>query len=130
MIRSEYYSPLMTDIWSSGVVLFAMVCGVLPFQDKKTDKLYKKILNVEFTFPDGLTEDFKDLLSRILVSDPLKRYNCNTIRRHKWYYSNDPEEALSSLFKYSDDIDDEIVEKVSSKFSLNKEKIIKSVKNL
>jgi 5'-AMP-activated protein kinase catalytic alpha subunit len=34
MILGKKYDPLIADIWSSGVVLFAMVCGFLPFEDK------------------------------------------------------------------------------------------------
>lgn len=40
MIKGERYKGLNTDIWSSGVVLFAMVCGYLPFEDPDTKKLY------------------------------------------------------------------------------------------
>lgn len=43
MIKGHRYNGLMTDIWSSGVVLFAMVAGCLPFEDKNTSVLYKKI---------------------------------------------------------------------------------------
>ena len=46
MILGRYYSGLMVDIWSSGIVLYAMVCGYLPFEDKNNDKLYKKILEM------------------------------------------------------------------------------------
>jgi 5'-AMP-activated protein kinase catalytic alpha subunit len=44
MIAGKRYNGLEVDIWSSGVVLFAMVCGYLPFEDPNTAKLYKKIL--------------------------------------------------------------------------------------
>jgi 5'-AMP-activated protein kinase catalytic alpha subunit len=44
MIAGKRYTGLEVDIWSSGVVLFAMVCGYLPFEDPNTAKLYKKIL--------------------------------------------------------------------------------------
>lgn len=40
MIKGEKYYGLNADIWSSGVVLYAMVCGFLPFEDKNTKKLY------------------------------------------------------------------------------------------
>ena len=41
----EPYEPIMVDIWSAGVILYAMVCGFLPFEDPDTPKLYKKILS-------------------------------------------------------------------------------------
>jgi 5'-AMP-activated protein kinase catalytic alpha subunit len=40
MIRGELYDGLGADIWSSGVILYAMVCGFLPFEDQNTKKLY------------------------------------------------------------------------------------------
>ena len=40
MIRGERYYGLGADIWSSGVILYAMVCGYLPFEDQNTKKLY------------------------------------------------------------------------------------------
>jgi len=45
MVSSKKYNGLNVDIWSSGVILFAMVCGYLPFEDSNTSKLYKKILS-------------------------------------------------------------------------------------
>ena len=43
----EYFGPL-ADIWSIGVILFALVCGYLPFEDSNTADLYKKILSGEY----------------------------------------------------------------------------------
>ena len=40
MIRGERYHGLAADIWSSGVILYAMVAGYLPFEDQNTKKLY------------------------------------------------------------------------------------------
>ena len=44
MIAGKRYKPLKADIWSSGVVLYAMLCGYLPFEDPNTKRLYKKIM--------------------------------------------------------------------------------------
>jgi 5'-AMP-activated protein kinase catalytic alpha subunit len=48
MISGKEYCPLKADIWSSGVILYAMLCGFLPFEDPNTTELYRKILNCDY----------------------------------------------------------------------------------
>lgn len=55
MIAGKRYHGLKTDIWSSGVVFYAMVCGYLPFEDPKTSNLYKKIMSAEYSLPKFLS---------------------------------------------------------------------------
>lgn len=55
MIAGKKYLGLKSDIWSSGVVLYAMVCGFLPFEDPKTSNLYKKILAGDYKIPKFLS---------------------------------------------------------------------------
>ena len=55
MIAGKKYQGLKSDIWSSGVVLYAMVCGFLPFEDPKTSNLYKKILAGDYKIPKMLS---------------------------------------------------------------------------
>lgn len=85
MIKGQKYYGLNTDIWSSGVVLFAMVAGYLPFEDKNTSKLYQKIQNTDYTIPSNLSDPLKDIIKGILVVDPNKRFKIEDIRRHPWY---------------------------------------------
>lgn len=92
MIKGERYLGLGADIWSSGVILYAMVCGYLPFEDQNTKKLYQKILKADYKLPSFLSDDAKDLINLILNPDPTKRYTIKDIRDHPWYNQVEPDE--------------------------------------
>lgn len=74
MIQGQKYNALMVDLWSTGIILFALVCGYLPFDDQNTTNLYKKIIHGKFLLPDFLTKDCKSLIKGILKTDPAKRF--------------------------------------------------------
>lgn len=85
MIAGKRYFGSHVDIWSCGVILYALICGYLPFEDPNTHQLYKKILSGEFKIPKSLSSDAADLLHKILNTDPEKRYQISDIRQHAWY---------------------------------------------
>ena len=90
MILGRKYSGLMVDIWSSGIILYAMVCGFLPFEDKNNDKLYKKILECKYEWPDHVSPNCKDLIKKLLTVNPSKRIKLDEInryRKHVLYHS-------------------------------------------
>lgn len=91
MIAGQRYNGLMSDLWSCGVVLFAMLCGYLPYEDQKTSDLYKKILNAEYKLPDFLSDEARDMIAKIFITDPNKRINIEKIRQHPWYQIHKPE---------------------------------------
>ncbi|CAD8050287.1 unnamed protein product [Paramecium sonneborni] len=99
MIQGEPYNGQLTDIWSCGIILFAMICGYLPFDDINTQNLYQKIINAEYTFPKHISIDAKDLIKRILVVNPLKRYSIQQIKRHKWWQLWKRDNPSMSAFK-------------------------------
>ena len=55
------------------------------FEDPNTNKLYKKILACEYTIPSNLSANLKDVMKRILNTDPSKRIAIGDIRSHEWY---------------------------------------------
>lgn len=85
MIAGKKYNGLQVDIWSAGVVLFALLCGHLPFEDPNTGNLYKKILNGDYTLPGFLSIEAKQMVRGILNTDPQKRFTIEDIRGHAWY---------------------------------------------
>jgi 5'-AMP-activated protein kinase, catalytic alpha subunit len=97
MIAGKKYKGLKSDIWSSGVVLFAMVCGYLPFEDPKTSNLYKKILSADYQIPKFVSTECADLLTKILNTNPDSRYSIDDIRGHPWFKLS-KEKRISGLF--------------------------------
>ncbi len=128
MLNGKKYRPNPVDIWSSGIVLFAMICGFLPFEDENNDALYRKICIGKFTIPDHVSSDCRDLLKRILVTDPNRRITIKQIKNHPWFklYTVNGEVILyEGLFidKYIIPIDEEIVENMSIQMNIRPDSI-------
>lgn len=56
MIRGEKYNGALADTWSTGIILYAMLCGTLPFEAATTQALYCKILSGDMQLPPYLSE--------------------------------------------------------------------------
>ena len=84
MIKGEKYEGLKADIWSSGVILFAMVCGCLPFEDENTSHLFKKIIAGKYTPSSSISSDCRSIIAGVLEVNPSKRLSVDEIRSHPW----------------------------------------------
>lgn len=73
MIEGHKYNGSQVDVWSSGIILYAMVAGHHPFEDKNTNKLYQKILSGQFKVPTNISKDCEDILKKVICVDPTKR---------------------------------------------------------
>ena len=82
MIAGKKYNGLNVDIWSSGVILYALVCGYLPFDNNDTQILYKKIMKGDYSIPSFVSNGVSDLIKKILCVNPEKRFTLEQIKAH------------------------------------------------
>lgn len=85
VLRKKGYDGAKADIWSCGVILFALLSGYLPFQDVNMMKMYRKIFKGEYEFPPWFPPEAKKLVSKLLVVDPNRRLSIEGIMRQPWF---------------------------------------------
>ncbi|KVI09102.1 Kinase associated domain 1 (KA1) [Cynara cardunculus var. scolymus] len=90
VISGKLYAGPEVDVWSCGVILYALLCGTLPFDDENIPNLFKKIKGGIYTLPSHLSPGARDLIPRLLVVDPMKRMTIPEIRMHPWFQAHLP----------------------------------------
>jgi 5'-AMP-activated protein kinase catalytic alpha subunit len=138
VIKKECYNSNI-DIWSTGVLLFALLSGYLPFDSTTIDTITNqkvgdvampsKIVNTEPIYPDDISEEAKDLMKRMLKKNPAERITLKEIINHTWFDFNQHVciknyaasiGAIGSLsFKPDDDIVEDLNELGYSTDNLN-----------
>uniref|UniRef100_A0A8C5D507 Calcium/calmodulin-dependent protein kinase type IV n=1 Tax=Gouania willdenowi TaxID=441366 RepID=A0A8C5D507_GOUWI len=88
ILRGNAYGPEV-DMWSVGVILYILLCGFEPFFDPRGDQyMYSRILNCDYEFVspwwDDVSLNAKDLVSKLIVLDPLKRLSVREALQHPW----------------------------------------------
>ncbi|KAK6302129.1 serine/threonine-protein kinase BRSK1-like isoform X1 [Coregonus clupeaformis] len=92
VIRGEKYDGRRADVWSCGVILFALLVGALPFDHDNLRQLLEKVKSGVFHMPHFIPPDCQALLKGMIEVDPDKRLTLEAVQRHSWYQSgrNEP----------------------------------------
>ncbi|KAK6942409.1 NAF domain, partial [Dillenia turbinata] len=85
LLVSKSYEGAAADVWSCGVILFELLAGFLPFDDRNLMSLYRKISRAEYACPEWFTEKQKKLLKRILEPNSRKRITIPELIETDWF---------------------------------------------
>ncbi|KAA1468869.1 Pkinase-domain-containing protein [Dentipellis sp. KUC8613] len=90
VIEGRAYDGSRSDIWSCGVILFALLAGRLPFDDEDLHALLEKVKIGRFEMPGTVDSRAQDLIYKMLEKDVTKRITIPDILRHPFYTSQKP----------------------------------------
>uniref|UniRef100_A0A4X2K4R8 BR serine/threonine kinase 1 n=1 Tax=Vombatus ursinus TaxID=29139 RepID=A0A4X2K4R8_VOMUR len=89
VIKGEKYDGRRADMWSCGVILFALLVGALPFDDDNLRQLLEKVKRGVFHMPHFIPPDCQSLLRGMIEVEPEKRLS--RPHKHPWYLGGKPE---------------------------------------
>ncbi|CAD5221176.1 unnamed protein product [Bursaphelenchus xylophilus] len=85
IMQSIEYADNAVDIWSAGVVLYVMLTGIMPFDDRKPQEMISMQRDHRVRFPHSCPSDpARKLIYRMLHPDPRKRVNLHQIIGSEW----------------------------------------------
>lgn len=94
ILLNKGYEGFGVDVWSAGVVLFAMIYGTVPFKASTMPDLHKLIIKGKYKLRESASESVRDLLRKMLEVNPKRRLTIPQILCHKWFCDYDPNISL------------------------------------
>lgn len=114
MILGEYYDT-QVDVWSLGVLLYSIVSGHMPFPAETQDELFAKIAVGKFKFEHKefamVSDECKDLISKMLVRNPTDRLTATKVLQHEWFQKFAPEKEVPD---HVDKLDNNVFQRLRS----------------
>jgi len=85
VVNNRGYHGFSSDIWSIGIVLYAMLHGSVPFKTENPIQLANLINEGQIKINSDLSKEVSDLIHSMLAKKPDKRIKISEIVRHKWF---------------------------------------------
>lgn len=75
----------MCDVWSLGVMIYALAIGKAPFETSSVKTTYQRIRDCKYSFPDEINDDLKDMIKKIIQKNPTDRLSLDEISKHHFF---------------------------------------------
>eukprot|EP00541_Cyclophora_tenuis_P000449 CAMPEP_0116565106 /NCGR_PEP_ID=MMETSP0397-20121206/13717_1 /TAXON_ID=216820 /ORGANISM="Cyclophora tenuis, Strain ECT3854" /LENGTH=527 /DNA_ID=CAMNT_0004091849 /DNA_START=301 /DNA_END=1884 /DNA_ORIENTATION=- len=99
LMRQSY--DQMSDMWSVGCIVYLLLSGNLPFMGRSQKELFRKIVVGKYEMDEdcwsGVSEEARDLVSKMLVTDPDRRISAADSLRHRWLQQDNKRLSLINL---------------------------------
>ncbi|XP_020917728.1 maternal embryonic leucine zipper kinase isoform X2 [Exaiptasia diaphana] len=115
------------DLWSMGVLLYALVCGFLPFDDDNTYKLYRLIQKGEYEIPLWLSKETIGIIGQLLQVNPRKRSTIKDLLNDDWVMKGYAAPVKWQTQIKRDKLDIDVIEEMSSYYSISPERMAKKI---
>lgn len=89
MIKQKGHTKSL-DIWNLGILFFELLTGRPPFEGKNQQELFQNVLNFKIRWPKGFSGVAKDLVTKLLKTDPEQRIQLAEILEHPWFQAHKP----------------------------------------
>ena len=129
VLQGREYHGMLADVWSSGIVLYGMLSGYLPFGEQDDDINRDNIINGRIKIPSFFSDCVKDLLMHMLDLDPMTRYTLQEVRSHPWFNLIDYKLIPGIIIGYNIIPVDEKILNLCVTYNCDKEKVRESVVN-
>lgn len=137
VIRGEKYDGRKADVWSCGVILYALLVGALPFDDENLRNLLEKVKRGHFSIPVFIPTDVQEMIKGMITVDPGKRITLEQVKRHPFLTSFKdelgPEPHVVDIVKTEvipnkDEVDPDVLNSMSSLGCFkNRERLIRNL---
>ena len=129
VLQGREYHGMLADVWSSGIVLYGMLSGYLPFGEQDDEINRINIISGKINYPNYFSTCVKDLLMHMLDLDPMTRYTLQEVRSHPWFNLIDYKLIPGIIIGYNLIPVDEKILDLCVTYNCDREKVKESVIN-